>query len=118
MNGLLPPGAEAVAWTYLFLAAALEIVMGVSLKLNAGWTRLGPSIVAVMAGLGSIYLLALALRSLPIGMAYAIWTGIGTIGLVVVGTLVFQEEMNWPRACFLGLALSGIIGLRFYEAAA
>ncbi|TWC68121.1 multidrug efflux SMR transporter [Herbaspirillum sp. SJZ099] len=107
-----------MAWTYLFLAAALEIVMGLSLKLNAGWTKSGASIIAVMAGLGSIYLLALALRSLPIGMAYAIWTGIGTIGLVLVGTLVFQDEMNWLRACFLGLTLIGIIGLRFSEAAA
>ena len=106
-----------MAWTFLFLAAALEIVMGLSLKLNAGWTKLGPSIVAVMAGLGSIYLLALALRSLPVGMAYAIWTGIGTFGLVLVGVLVFHDAMNWIRACFLGLTFIGIIGLRFSEAA-
>lgn len=106
-----------MAWTYLFLAAALEIVMGLSLKLNAGWTKPGPSIIAVMAGLGSIYLLALALRALPMGMAYAIWTGIGTIGLVLVGVLVFQDEMNWTRVCFLGLAFIGIVGLRFSEAA-
>lgn len=107
-----------MAWTYLFLAAALEIVMGLSLKLNAGWTKLAPSIIAVMAGLGSIYLLALALRSLPVGIAYAVWTGVGTIGLVLLGVLVFQDEMNWTRACFLGLASIGIIGLRFSEAAA
>lgn len=105
-----------MAWTYLFFAAALEIVMGLSLKLNAGWTKLIPSLIAVLAGLGSIYLLALALRSLPVGMAYAIWTGIGTMGLVLVGVLVFQDEMNWTRACFLGLTFIGIIGLRFSEA--
>ncbi|PTD99438.1 DMT family transporter [Pandoraea apista] len=105
-----------MAWAYLFLAAALEIVMGLSLKLNAGWTRLGPSLVAAIAGLGSIYLLALALRSLPVGMAYAIWTGIGTIRLVLAGVLVFQEEMNWLRALFLGLTFIGILGLRFSEA--
>ena len=105
-----------MAWTYLFFAAALEIVMGLSLKLNAGWTKFVPSLIAVLAGLGSIYLLALALRSLPMGMAYALWTGIGTIGLVLVGVLVFQDEMNWPRACFLGLTFIGIIGLRFSEA--
>jgi quaternary ammonium compound-resistance protein SugE len=107
-----------VAWTYLLLAAALEIVMGISLKLNAGWTRLGPSLVAVLAGLGSIYLLALALRSLPVGMAYVIWTGIGTIGLILVGVLAFQEEMNWLRMFFLGLTAIGIIGLRFSVATA
>lgn len=104
-----------MAWTYLFLAAALEIVMGISLKLNAGWTRLGASIVAVMAGLGSIYLLALALRSLPVGMAYAMWTGIGTIGLILTGMLIFQDELSWARAFFMGLVLIGIIGLRFSE---
>ncbi|MEH4626872.1 multidrug efflux SMR transporter [Phytobacter diazotrophicus] len=104
-----------MAWTYLFLAAALEIVMGVSLKLNAGWTRIGASIIAVMAGLGSIYLLALALRSLPVGMAYAMWTGTGTIGLVLAGMLIFQDEVSWPRMCFMGLAFIGIIGLRFCE---
>ncbi|MFJ3461414.1 DMT family transporter [Achromobacter spanius] len=107
-----------MAWTYLFLAAALEVVMGLSLKLNAGWTKPAPSIIAVIAGLGSIYLLALALRALPVGMAYAVWTGIGTIGLVLIGALVFQDEMNWTRACFLGLALIGIVGLRFSEAGA
>lgn len=104
-----------MAWTYLFLAAALEIVMGLSLKLNAGWTRLGASIVAVMAGLGSIYLLALALRSLPVGMAYAMWTGLGTIGLVLTGILVFQDALSWPRVFFMGLVLIGIVGLRFSE---
>lgn len=104
-----------MAWTYLFLAAALEIVMGLSLKLNAGWTRLGASIVAVMAGLGSIYLLALALRSLPVGMAYAMWTGLGTIGLVLTGMLVFQDELSWARIFFMGLVLIGIVGLRFSE---
>ncbi len=104
-----------MAWTYLFFAVALEIVMGLSLKLNAGWTRLTPSVLAVAAGLGSIYLLALALRSLPVGTAYAIWTGSGTIGLVIIGMVVLHEDANWTRIFFLGLALAGIVGLRFSE---
>ncbi|SAI59603.1 SugE protein [Bordetella ansorpii] len=107
-----------MAWLYLLIAAALEIVMGLCLKLNAGWTRPGPSLGAVIAGLGSIYLLALALRSLPVGTAYAIWTGIGTVGLVLVGVFVFRDEMSWLQAFFLGLTFIGVIGLRFCAAAA
>ncbi|OWT76997.1 MULTISPECIES: multidrug efflux SMR transporter [unclassified Achromobacter] len=104
-------------WIYLFLAAGLEIVMGVALKLNRGWTEPVASVGAVVAALGSIYLLAMALRSLPVGMAYAIWTGIGTLGLVIVGVWAFNEEMSWSRGCFMGLAFIGIIGLRYSEAA-
>ncbi|MCT9118299.1 multidrug efflux SMR transporter [Cupriavidus gilardii] len=106
-----------MAWTFLFVAAALEIVMGVALKLNQGWTRLLPSVVAVTAGLASIYLLAKALRNLPVGTAYAIWTGIGTLGLVAIGIVSFGEGVQWQRMLFLTLTVVGIIGLRFSEAA-
>lgn len=107
-----------MAWAYLFLAAALEILMGLSLKLNEGWSRPGPSIVAVIAALSSIFLLALALRSLPVGTAYAIWTGVGTIGLVLIGVVVFNEQLSWTRVFFLAVAIAGIAGLRFSEPAA
>jgi quaternary ammonium compound-resistance protein SugE len=102
-----------MTWVMLFLAAAMEIVMGVMLKLNQGWTRPIPSGMAIAAGMASIYLLARSLSSLPLGTAYAIWTGIGTIGLTVIGILLFHESMAWTRLLFLGLALVGIIGLRF-----
>lgn len=105
-----------MAWTLLLAAAALEIVMGVALKLNQGWTRLLPSIVAIAAGLASIYLLAKALRSLPVGTAYAVWTGIGSLGLVAVGIVAFGESVQWQRLLFVGLTVAGIIGLRFSEA--
>lgn len=104
-----------MAWAYLFLAAALEVAMGLSLKLNAGWTRLGPSVVAVLAALGSIYLLALALRSLPVGTAYAIWTGTGTVGLAAIAMVLFNEDASWARIFFLGLTIAGITGLRLVE---
>lgn len=107
-----------MAWATLLLAALLEIVMGVSLKMNAGWTRPVPSVLAIGAGLASIYLLARSLSALPIGTAYAIWTGIGTIGLVLIGMLYFHEGASWMRVFFLGLALAGIIGLRFCEPSA
>lgn len=104
---------NAMAWIYLLLAAALEIAMGLALKLGQGWTRVLPSALAIAAALASIYLLALALRALPIGTAYAIWTGIGTVGLVAIGVFWFGESLTWSRVGFLTLAIVGIAGLRF-----
>ena len=104
-----------MAWIYLLLAAGLEIAMGLALKLNDGWTRVLPSAMAVVAALASIYLLALALRALPVGMAYAIWTGIGTVGLLIVGVVWFGESLPWSRVGFLALTIVGIAGLRFSE---
>ncbi len=107
-----------MAWTYLLAAAALEVVMGLGLKLNHGWTRPLPSALAIVAGLGSIYLLAKALQTLPVGTAYAIWTGLGAVGLVVIGIAVFGESAHWPRLLFLALTAAGLIGLRYVESAA
>ncbi|MDM9558770.1 MULTISPECIES: DMT family transporter [Bordetella] len=105
-----------MAWLMLLAAAGLEIVMGVALKLNEGWTRALPSAVAVGAGLGSIYLLAKALQTLPVGTAYAIWTGLGALGLVVIGIAAFGESMHWQRLLFLAITAAGLIGLRYVEA--
>jgi len=102
-----------MAWAYLFLAATFEVVMGLSLKLNQGWTRPVPSVIAVLSGLTSIYLLALSMRSLPVGTAYAIWTGTGAVGLVVIGIWFFNEPGNPMRLLFLALTFIGIMGLRF-----
>lgn len=104
-----------MAWFYLFLAALCEIAMGTSLKMNEGWTRVLPSIAAVASGLMSIYLLALSLRTLPVGMAYAAWTGTGAIGLVLVGIFYFQETANPVRLVFVAMTFIGLIGLRFSE---
>lgn len=104
-----------MAWTVLLVAAAFEIAMGLALKLNHGWTRLWPSVAAVATGLASIYLLALALRALPVGTAYAIWTGIGSVGLAVAGMLAFGESMHWQRLLFLAITVIGIAGLRLVE---
>nr|WP_198980047.1 multidrug efflux SMR transporter [Herbaspirillum sp. ASV7] len=104
-----------MAWFYLFLAALCEIAMGTSLKMNEGWTRVLPSIAAIASGLMSIYLLALSLRTLPVGMAYAVWTGTGAVGLVLVGIFYFQETGNPVRLVFVAVTFIGLIGLRFSE---
>jgi len=106
-----------MAWTYLLAAACLEVVMGLALKLNAGWSRPVPSVVAVAAGLGSIFLLAHALRAQALGIAYAVWTGLGTVGLTVLGMVWFGEGAPPGRLFFLALAVAGIAGLRFTESA-
>ncbi|NUU02711.1 DMT family transporter [Herbaspirillum robiniae] len=104
-----------MAWIYLLLAAFCEIAMGVSLKLNEGWTRLFSSIAAIVSWLLSSYLLALSLRALPVGMAYAIWNGIGAIGLVITSALMFQESIGPFRLACISLVLVGLVGLRFSE---
>lgn len=105
----------SMAWIYLFLAALCEIAMGTSLKMNAGWTRPISSIVAVLSGLLSIYLLALSLRTLPVGVAYAIWTGTGAIGLMLIGSFYFQEVISPVRLVFIILTFVGLIGIRFSD---
>ena len=102
-----------MAWFYLFLAAAFEIAMGISLKLNAGWTKLFPSVTAVVCGLISIYLLAMSMKTLPVGTAYAIWTGTGAVGLVTIGVLYFHDAASPLRLFFLCVTFVGLVGLRF-----
>lgn len=109
---------SASAWAILFLAAALEILMGIALKLSEGWTRPVPSTVAVASALGSIFLLAMALRQLPLGVAYVVWTGSGAVGLILAGMMFFGEGVTITRCVFLSLTLAGVIGLRLTEAGA
>jgi quaternary ammonium compound-resistance protein SugE len=100
-------------WTLLFLAAALEIVWAAGLKSTDGFTRLWPSVgvVAVMAA--SMGLLALAARGLPIGTAYAVWTGIGAAGTAVAGIVLFGESSSPARIACIGLIVAGVAGLKF-----
>ncbi|MEW6611436.1 quaternary ammonium compound efflux SMR transporter SugE [Thermithiobacillus tepidarius DSM 3134] len=101
-----------MAWLYLFLAGLCEIVWAVGLKYTEGFTRLGPSAVTVAAMVLSFYLLALALKSLPIGTAYAVWTGIGVVGTSILGIVLFGEARDASRLFFIGLIAVGILGLR------
>jgi len=99
-------------WTLLFLAAALEIVWATGLKSTDGFTRLWPSVGVGAAIAGSLFLLALATRGLPIGTAYAVWTGIGAAGTAVGGILFFQESASPARLACLTLIVAGVIGLK------
>ena len=99
-------------WTYLFIAAVLEIVWAVGLKFTEGFTRLWPSVGVGAAMAGSMFLLALAARGLPIGTAYAVWTGIGAAGTAILGILLFHESASALRLVCIALILTGVIGLK------
>lgn len=101
-----------MAWVYLFIAGLFEVIWAVGLKYTNGFTRLWPTL-GTLAAMGvSLGLLGLALRSLPLGTAYAIWTGIGTVGTVIIGVMIFQESTDALRLACIGLIVAGIIGLK------
>lgn len=101
-----------MAWITLFLAGALEVCWSTFLKLSEGFTRPGWTVLAVGGMLSSFVLLSQATKTLPLGTAYAIWTGIGALGALIVGAAVFKEPMSAARLLFAALLLAGIIGLK------
>ena len=101
-----------MAWAWLILAGLLEVVWAVGLKYTAGFTRPLPSVVTVAAIAGSVYFLALAVRTIPIGTGYAVWTGIGAVGIAVVGMLLFGEARDLARIGSILLIVAGVAGLK------
>ena len=101
-----------MGWVYLFVAGGFEIVWVVGLRYSDGLTRLWPSVGTVAALSVSLVCLALALRAIPIGTAYAIWTGIGAVGTAMMGMLLFQEPRDVARLFFILLIIAGIVGLK------
>ena len=107
-----------MAWLLLILAGVLEVIWSVWLKYTNGFTRLVPSVIVGVAIAASMWLLAVAARTLPIGTAYAVWVGIGAMGAAVLGMVLFSEPVTAPRLFFLGLLLVAIIGLKATSGAA
>ena len=101
-----------MAWIVLVVAGILEIGWAVGLKYTAGFTRLWPSVATVSAMAVSMALLGLAVRTLPLGTAYAVWTGIGTVGTVFVGIWLFGESASFVRLFCVSLIVGGIVGLK------
>lgn len=102
-----------MAWVYLFVAGLLEIGWAIGLKYSDGFTKPLPSILTVIAMTASIVLLAIAVRTIPIGTGYAVWTGIGAIGTAMMGVVLFSEPLTAMRALCLLLIVSGVLGLKF-----
>jgi quaternary ammonium compound-resistance protein SugE len=102
-----------MAWVYLVVAGLFEITWAIGLKFADGFTRLVPSAVTVVAMILSVVLLGLALRELPVGTGYAVWTGIGTVGAAILGMILFNEPATAIRLGCIALIVVGIIGLKF-----
>lgn len=101
-----------MAWLYLFIAGLLEIGWVIGLKYTEGFSKLIPSLITVVTMIGSFYCLSLAVKALPLGTSYAIWTGIGTVGAMIAGIILFGESANFMRIGCALLIVSGIIDLK------
>lgn len=105
-----------MAWTLLLIAGMFEVVWAYSMKLSEGFTRLTPSIVTVVMMIASFGLLSIAMRTLPLGTAYTIWTGIGAVGAFIVGVAVLGEQLSLMRICAAVLIVSGIVLMKLSSA--
>jgi quaternary ammonium compound-resistance protein SugE len=101
-----------MAWIYLIVAGLLETGWAIGLKYTYGFTRLVPSILTIAAIAASMILLAIAAKTIPIGTAYAIWVGIGAVGAVVLGIVLFDEPRDLARLAFVGLLIVSLVGLK------
>jgi|SRR5579884_15036 len=101
-----------MAWLYLLIAGLFEVGWAIGLKYTEGFTRVVPSLLTVASMMLSLALLGLALKALPVGTAYAVWTGIGTIGTALLGIYLFQEAATAARLACIGLIVIGIAGLK------
>ena len=99
-------------WIYLQLAGLFEIGFAIGLKYTEGFTRLWPSVATALAAATSLWLLTQALRTLPVGTAYAMWTGIGAVGVAVLGIVLFAESASPARLVCIGVIVAGIVGLK------
>jgi quaternary ammonium compound-resistance protein SugE len=101
-----------MAWVVLVIAGLFEVAWAIGLKYTEGFTRLWPTVATVAAMVVSVGLLGLAVRSLPVGTAYAVWTGIGAVGTVALGVVLFNEPATASRLACVGLIVAGIVGLK------
>ena len=106
-----------MAWIYLLLAGLFEIGFAVGLKYTEGFTRLWPSVGTVTAAAISLYLLTQALKAIPLGTAYVIWTGIGALGVATLGIVLFSESASPARLLCIAVIVAGVIGLKLTSAA-
>ncbi len=99
-------------WLFLVVAGVCEMGWALGLKYSQGFSKLVPSILTVLGMITSFYFLSLALKELPLGTAYAIWTGIGTVGTVILGIMLFKEPIDTARLICIGFIVAGIVGLK------
>ncbi|AGJ98920.1 Small multidrug resistance protein [Wolbachia endosymbiont of Drosophila simulans wNo] len=103
-----------MAWMYLLLAGLFEIIWTTALKYSNGFTRIIPVVVILVSGSVSLYLLSVAMKSIPLGTSYAVWTGIGSIGAAIIGIMFFNDSVNFGRLFSFVLVILGIVGLKVF----
>lgn len=101
-----------MAWAILFIAGLFEVAWAVGLKYTEGFTRLWPTLGTVLAMIVSLWLLGVSMKSLPVGTAYSVWVGVGAVGTVVLGIVLFAEPANAGRLISVALIIAGIVGLK------
>ena len=101
-----------MAWVILFFAGLMEICWAIGLKYTDGFTRLVPSVLTLAAMTISVVLLAIALKTLPVGTGYAVWTGMGAVGTAILGIVLFGDPATAGRLACIGLIIAGIVGLK------
>ncbi|MDB5587405.1 MAG: sugE [Devosia sp.] len=104
-----------MAWVYLVIAGLFEMGWAIGLKYTDGFTRLTPTVLTVGAMIISVVLLGIALRDLPVGTGYAVWTGIGTVGTAILGMMLFGDAATVARLVSIGLIIAGIAGLKLFS---
>ncbi|NNE04925.1 MAG: quaternary ammonium compound efflux SMR transporter SugE [Xanthomonadales bacterium] len=102
-----------MAWTILMIAGVLECGWAVGLKYTEGFSRPLPTLLTLLCMVASVWLLSVAMKTIPVGTAYAVWTGIGAVGVAILGMALFGESREWTRLLFLMLIVAGIVGLKF-----
>ena len=107
---------SSMSWTILVIAGLFECAWAIGLKYTEGFSRFWPSAFTVTAMVISVVLLGIAMRNLPVGTAYAVWTGIGAVGTVILGIVLFSEPANAARLVCVGLIVAGILGLKLTSA--
>jgi quaternary ammonium compound-resistance protein SugE len=106
------------SWLLLLIAGLFEVVWAIGLKYTVGFTRLMPSVITITAMIASVWLLALALKGIPVGTGYAVWTGIGAVGTAILGIVLFNEAATVARLACIGLIVVGIFGLKLVSSGA
>ena len=104
-----------MVWVYVFIAGLFEVGWAVGLKSSAGFTKLQPSIITIIAMIASFYFLAIAVKTIPIGTGYAVWTGIGAVGTAIAGMILFGESKELIRILCMLLIIVGIVGLKVFS---
>jgi quaternary ammonium compound-resistance protein SugE len=104
-----------MSWVILFVAGLFETSWAVGMKYSDGFTKLYPSIFTILTMAMSVYLLSISLKTIPVGTAYAVWTGIGAVGTAILGIILFGESKDLVRIGFIFLIIAGIVGLRIFS---